>query len=44
MKKGQTVPQQLKELIIQKVKDGVPIAQLATEYDLLGYRSYSVAN
>lgn len=34
MKKGQTVPQQIKELIIQKVKDGIPIAQLATEYDL----------
>lgn len=34
MKKGQIVPAQIRELIIQKVKDGVPIAQLATEYDL----------
>lgn len=34
MKKGQIVPQQIKELIIQKVKEGIPIAQLAQEYDL----------
>ena len=34
MKKGQVVPAQVKELIIQKVKDGIPIKQLAQEYDI----------
>ena len=34
MKKGQVVPAQVKELIVQKVKDGIPIKQLAQEYDI----------
>jgi transposase-like protein len=34
MKKGQIVPTQIKELIIQKVKEGIPISQLGSEYDV----------
>lgn len=34
MKKGVPVPTQIKELIIQKVKEGIPINQLSKDYDL----------
>jgi hypothetical protein len=36
MKKGQSVDQEIKELIIKKVKEGIPIDQLAREYNLYG--------